>query len=54
MFRDGFGEAHHTPLTFASGHTVARAELNNVKAPLHGLRDEVNAPNSSDLRLRRA
>ena len=25
----------HTPLTFASGHMVARAELNNVRSVSH-------------------
>ena len=33
----------HTPLTFASGHTVARAELNNVRWISH-CRDLVQLP----------
>ena len=33
----------HTPLTFAGGHTVARAELNNVRWVSH-CRDLVQLP----------
>ena len=33
----------HTPLTFAAGHTVARAELNNVRWVSH-CRDLVQLP----------
>jgi hypothetical protein len=33
----------HTPLAFAGGHTVARAELNNVRCVFHR-RDLVQLP----------